>query len=306
MEKQLIGVLLLALTWTLHGDMGLFGQSSPNEAETAVPVRWGEEVPLDEFGPAILPARDGFTDLFPFPDPFPRRFPRRAAGDFDDYWVPESPSLCPFAAIFIDPPPDDIMFFVPTLAVHVFHDLREASGEYYHEYDLGTLYDGRLHARLMRLGATVHLTMQMIGPDVMAVEEFCDPVIPEPGTPVRVRASEELDAQVMGCAAAEYIFRRRPHRKFLRGDADSNGRVNLTDAQYLLSHLTGRVWYSSSGGIQITKLPCEKSADADDSGRLDLTDPIYILNYLFLGGPQPPAPFPTTFVDPSPDRLSCD
>jgi hypothetical protein len=56
------------------------------------------------------------------------------------------------------------------------------------------------------------------------------------------------------------------------------------------------------------------AADAnDDQPRLDITDGIYLLQYLFLGGPQPPAPTPSRpsysmadcGLDPSPDNLGC-
>jgi DNA-binding beta-propeller fold protein YncE len=82
---------------------------------------------------------------------------------------------------------------------------------------------------------------------------------------------------------------------FIRGDADGNGGVNVSDPIFILEHLF-------RGG----RAPrCEDAADADDSGRLDTTDPILILDHLFRGGSAPPAPYPFAGADPTPDTLAC-
>jgi hypothetical protein len=60
------------------------------------------------------------------------------------------------------------------------------------------------------------------------------------------------------------------------GDADQNGRVNLTDAIVILNHLFG-------GG----PAPRLELADADENGVLEITDAIRILEYLFMGGEPP-------------------
>jgi hypothetical protein len=70
---------------------------------------------------------------------------------------------------------------------------------------------------------------------------------------------------------------------FRRGDADSNGLVEITDAVLVLN-------YMFLGG----KAPdCLDAADTDDSGVLDITDPVSSLQYQFLGGVAPPSPGPT-------------
>ena len=82
---------------------------------------------------------------------------------------------------------------------------------------------------------------------------------------------------------------------FLRGDADTSGEVNLTDAIYLLGYL-----------FQGVEAPaCLDSGDFDDDGRITLTDAILTLNYLFRGGIPPAAPFPGTGQDPTADGLQC-
>ena len=73
---------------------------------------------------------------------------------------------------------------------------------------------------------------------------------------------------------------------FLRGDANLDLEVNLTDAVYILNNLF-------LGGAP---LPCAEAADvngdAATGGTIDLSDGVYLLNFLFLGGDPVPAPFP--------------
>jgi hypothetical protein len=91
--------------------------------------------------------------------------------------------------------------------------------------------------------------------------------------------------------------------EFLRGDADANGRVNLTDTIRILSYLF----------LGVSSLSCPLSADVDDNDILEITDGIGILSFLFMGGsePEPPGPW-TCGVDPTPGNLwgcsggSCD
>jgi hypothetical protein len=71
----------------------------------------------------------------------------------------------------------------------------------------------------------------------------------------------------------------------VRGDADSNGRIELTDAIRILGFLF-------LGGANPAPA-CFDSADSDDNGRLELTDAVRILGFLFLGGTNPPPAPPT-------------
>lgn len=84
--------------------------------------------------------------------------------------------------------------------------------------------------------------------------------------------------------------------KFIRGDADGNKIIDLTDPITLLNHL-----FLGAG-----ELKCQDSADFDDTGVLDITDVVYLLNYLFLGSNlPPPIPYPSIGIDPTEDELSC-
>jgi hypothetical protein len=85
-----------------------------------------------------------------------------------------------------------------------------------------------------------------------------------------------------------------PPPRFLRGDANGDGAVDLTDAVATLELL-----FLSGGGI-----PCLDAADANDDGEVDIADPVAILFHLFEGGTLPP-PFPEVGSDPTPDGLGC-
>jgi hypothetical protein len=63
----------------------------------------------------------------------------------------------------------------------------------------------------------------------------------------------------------------------LRGDANGDDHLNITDAVVILSFLF-------VGGVEPA---CLLLADADGNGTINLTDAIFVLNHLFLGGPGP-------------------
>ena len=83
---------------------------------------------------------------------------------------------------------------------------------------------------------------------------------------------------------------------FLRGDADLDGSLAITDAVLVLSHLF-------LGGPAPV---CEDAADSNDDGVLDLTDPIRALEHLFLGAPGLPPPGPLApGYDSTQDAFPC-
>lgn len=67
----------------------------------------------------------------------------------------------------------------------------------------------------------------------------------------------------------------------IRGDANMDLGVNLTDAVYTLAYLF------SNGA---PPLPCEAVADTNGDGSVNLTDAIYLLAYLFSNGAAPVTP----------------
>jgi len=82
---------------------------------------------------------------------------------------------------------------------------------------------------------------------------------------------------------------------FIRGDANNDGDVNISDPSFLLTFL-----------FQQGATPaCADSADANDSESLDITDAIFLFNYLFRNGGALPPPFPDCGLDGQSD-LDCE
>jgi hypothetical protein len=83
--------------------------------------------------------------------------------------------------------------------------------------------------------------------------------------------------------------------RFIRGDSNQDGRVDLADAIRTLDFL-----------FQDGQVDCHDAADADDGGSINITDPIYTLLFLFSAGAPPPAPGPVECGrDETTDRLEC-
>ncbi len=85
-----------------------------------------------------------------------------------------------------------------------------------------------------------------------------------------------------------------PTEKFVRGDVDLNGVVNITDAVNTLFHL-----------FNGKQLKCEDAADTNDDGDVNLTDAVATLDYLFKAGAPPASPFPAPGSDRTADGVSC-
>ena len=83
---------------------------------------------------------------------------------------------------------------------------------------------------------------------------------------------------------------------FTRGDANTDGNVDISDPTTTLQYLF-------LGGAE---LRCVDAADTDDDGMLSLTDAIYVLNHLFLGTTAPPAPYPGCGRDETVDGFECE
>jgi len=82
---------------------------------------------------------------------------------------------------------------------------------------------------------------------------------------------------------------------FVRGDANEDGRIDLTDAIFIFKHVS----------LQGQSPRCQDAEDVDDNGDIEETDGKILLNYLFLGGPPPESPFPEMGKDPTLDNLAC-
>lgn len=91
-----------------------------------------------------------------------------------------------------------------------------------------------------------------------------------------------------------------PGQDFLRGDANRDGKVSVSDGITIRRHLFAGAWFPA----------CRDAADANDDGRLMLDDEIEILRRL-IGPPASywtvplPAPYPAPGEDPTADELDC-
>ncbi|MBN1443301.1 MAG: DUF4397 domain-containing protein [Planctomycetes bacterium] len=83
---------------------------------------------------------------------------------------------------------------------------------------------------------------------------------------------------------------------FLRGDANRDGELDISDPVAVLFHLF----------LTQPARFCSDAADVDDDGHLMLSDAIYSLNHLFAGGRQPAPPFPAPGIDATADLLGCE
>jgi len=81
---------------------------------------------------------------------------------------------------------------------------------------------------------------------------------------------------------------------FVRGEANGDGKVDLSDAVAVLRYLFAGA-----------DLDCLDAADVDDGGKVDIADPVALLGYLFAGASEPPAPFPECGLDSTEDSLDC-
>lgn len=99
-----------------------------------------------------------------------------------------------------------------------------------------------------------------------------------------------------GSGDAGTVYRLGISPRFVRGDVNGNGSVELADSvlelEYLFSH---RV-----------QLGCLDAADVNDDGKLGLADPIHILKALFSGHFSIPGPYPGCGPDPTHDLLGCE
>jgi PKD repeat protein len=92
--------------------------------------------------------------------------------------------------------------------------------------------------------------------------------------------------------------------RLVRGDANSDGSINLTDGVIPLLYLF-------SGGGEPT---CMDAADTNDTGAIEITDAIIVFSWLFSGGAAPVSPSPTSpgylvtdcGADLSEDGLDCE
>ena len=83
---------------------------------------------------------------------------------------------------------------------------------------------------------------------------------------------------------------------FLRGDTNSDGAFDISDAIGILNFIFG------GGNGEPT---CLDSLDENDDGQISIADAIYHFSTLFSGGVPPAAPWDSCGLDPTEDDLDC-
>jgi hypothetical protein len=120
-----------------------------------------------------------------------------------------------------------------------------------------------------------------------------------PATPLQVRFRFVSDTEPVfeGVYVDDIVVRSKIEpldAGFVRGDANADDTVNISDALYLLAHLFG-------GGPHFG---CSDAADANDDGDLDISDAIRVLLHLFGGRTFDP-PLGICATDATADALGC-
>ncbi len=96
--------------------------------------------------------------------------------------------------------------------------------------------------------------------------------------------------------AMEVIVREGPGQPFVRGDSNTDGAVNLSDAIFLLNALF-------RGGESAS---CDEARDINDDDGVELADVVFLLNALFVDGTIISTPFPDCGPDVVVDRFECE
>ncbi|MGQ9589720.1 MAG: malectin domain-containing carbohydrate-binding protein [Planctomycetota bacterium] len=104
----------------------------------------------------------------------------------------------------------------------------------------------------------------------------------------------------LSAVAVRFLSPLAPAPLFVRGDANADGQVDISDAICALGHLFGGAAPSCREAVE----GCPDASDANDDGALDISDPIAALGHLFLGQEPPPEPFPSCGADRTADELA--
>lgn len=116
------------------------------------------------------------------------------------------------------------------------------------------------------------------------------------GQPVQTAVTVAGNTKKPGVAGAAITLCQRAQISFIRGNANSDDKVDIGDAIWIINELF-------RGGPATA---CPDAADANDNGSEDLDDAVYLIDYEFKGSlAPPPAPFPACGPDPTDDGLLC-
>ena len=130
---------------------------------------------------------------------------------------------------------------------------------------------------------------------IVSSEDFADGALAGSGARVQtaVMVDGETEPPRVETGSLEWESR---EDVFLRGDANTDGVVDISDA---LSALT-QLFHGAD------TISCRRAADANADRSLDVSDPVELLNVLFLGKAQLDLPFPDCGTDPDAETpLDC-
>jgi hypothetical protein len=100
---------------------------------------------------------------------------------------------------------------------------------------------------------------------------------------------------LLGCSGLMLAATSDPTPRFIRGDANSDEKVDLGDAIAVLFNLFAG-----------EPVRCLATADANGDSALNVVDPVYLLGYLFADTAPPPAPFPACAAPIEEAVLGCN
>ena len=107
--------------------------------------------------------------------------------------------------------------------------------------------------------------------------EFCDTLGEPPVATVMVFGGASIQP------AMQQGLILRSDNDFVRGDANADGAVDMSDAVFLLEHLL----------LERGTLSCRAAGDANADGRVDIADPVTLVGHLFRARGPLATPFPT-------------
>ena len=116
-----------------------------------------------------------------------------------------------------------------------------------------------------------------------------------------VRETRQTDRPIWLFAPAAELkdgtvhIERPSEARILRGDANADGRVDVSDPLAVLMYL---FWGQPAA--------CADAGDADDNGQLEMADAIVSLSTQFLGARSIQPPYPECGVDATDDALACE
>ena len=119
--------------------------------------------------------------------------------------------------------------------------------------------------------------------------------VPLPAAVAPAAARPQVAARAGEPVGREAATRTVSFITFVRGDANGDGTVDMSDALNILN--------CQFAGQRCST--CDSAADVNDDDSVDLTDALSALNFLYRGAARPPLPYPTCGVDLTPKALDC-